>query len=75
MKLRHILAIMNGRRVKLTPADPSWYTFFYRGMRHIMQSIVKLRPKLYALAKQSKNNRSTNYNIDGTTVNYVMCPF
>ncbi|CAC5415049.1 unnamed protein product [Mytilus coruscus] len=38
-----------------------------------MQSIVKLRPELYALAKQSKDNRGTNYNIDCTTVNYVMC--
>ncbi|CAC5415709.1 unnamed protein product [Mytilus coruscus] len=69
----HFLAIINGRRVKLTPDDPSWYKEFYSGMRHIMQSIVKLRLELYALAKQLKDNRGTNYNIDGTTVNYVMC--
>lgn len=40
-------------------------------MKHIMQSIVKLRPELYALAKQSKDNRGTNYN--GTTINCLMC--
>ncbi|CAC5405741.1 unnamed protein product [Mytilus coruscus] len=56
----HFLAIINGRRVKLTPDD-------------LKLSIFKLRPELYALAKQSKDNRGTHYNIDGTTINYVMC--
>ncbi|CAC5375876.1 unnamed protein product [Mytilus coruscus] len=65
----HFLAIINGRRVTLTPEDPE----FYSGMRLIMNSIVNLRPDLYALAKKSKDNRGTDYNIDGTTVNYVMC--
>ncbi|CAC5405439.1 unnamed protein product [Mytilus coruscus] len=69
----HFLAIIFGRRVTLTPEDPKWYKEFYSGMRHIMTSIVKLRPDLYALAKKSKDNRGTDYNIDGTTVNYMMC--
>ncbi|CAC5362555.1 unnamed protein product [Mytilus coruscus] len=67
------LAITNGKRFILTPEDPEWYKEFYSGMRHIMNSIVKLRPDLYALAKKSKDNRGTDYNIDGTTVNCVMC--
>ena len=69
----HFLAIINGRRVKLASEDPDWYKEFYSGMRHITESIVKLRPELYELAKKSKDRRGTDYNIDGTAVNYVMC--
>lgn len=69
----HFLAIINGRRVKLAPEDPDWYKEFYSGIRHITNSIVKLRPELYELAKKSKDRRGTDYNIDGTAVNYVMC--
>ncbi|CAC5420789.1 unnamed protein product [Mytilus coruscus] len=69
----HILAIINGRKVMLDPQDPKWYKEFYNGMIHISDSIVKLRPDLYELAKKSKNKKGTNYNIEGTTVNYVMC--
>ncbi|CAC5382150.1 unnamed protein product [Mytilus coruscus] len=69
----HLLAIINGRKVMLDPQDPKWYKEFYNGMIHISDSIVKLRPDLYELAKKSKNKKGTNYNIEGTTVNYVMC--
>ncbi|CAC5403154.1 unnamed protein product [Mytilus coruscus] len=31
------------------------------------------KPDLYELAKKSKNKKGTNYNIEGTAVNYVMC--
>ncbi|CAC5401036.1 unnamed protein product [Mytilus coruscus] len=74
MKLKaHLLAIINGRKVMLDPQDPKWCKEFYNGMIHISDSIVKLRPDLYELAKKSKNKKGTNYNIEGTTVNYVMC--
>ncbi|CAC5381962.1 unnamed protein product [Mytilus coruscus] len=69
----HLLAIINRRKVNLEPEDPEWYKEFYNGMRYISDSIVKLRPDLYELAKKSKNRKGTDYNIEGTTVNYVMC--
>ncbi|CAC5382050.1 unnamed protein product [Mytilus coruscus] len=69
----HLLVIINGRKVKLEPEDPEWYKEFYNGMRYISDLIVKLRPDLYELAKKSKNRKGTDYNIEGTTVNYVMC--
>ncbi|CAG2214960.1 HMCN [Mytilus edulis] len=50
----HLLAIINGRRVKLTPKDPKRYQEFYNGMRHITDSIVKLQPDHYERAKNSK---------------------
>ena len=37
-----------------------------------MREIVKINPDLFELAKESKKERY-NFNIDGTTVNYVMC--
>lgn len=37
-----------------------------------MDSIIKQRPDLYALGKQSKGIRGTDYDIDGTTVQ-IMC--
>ncbi|CAC5420868.1 unnamed protein product [Mytilus coruscus] len=67
----HCLAIIYGRRVKLQPNDPSWYKNFYIIMRNINESIIKLRPELYPLAKKSKHEKNITYNIDGTTVNYV----
>ena len=42
-------------------------------MRGIMSKIVEIRPDLYELAKKSKKDRGSTYNIEGTTVNYVMC--
>ena len=38
-----------------------------------MRKIVELRPDLYELAKKSKKLRGSTYNIEGTTVSYVMC--
>ena len=68
----HLLAIINGRKVGLKEEDPEWYKKFYRGMRHIMKEVVKINPDLYELAKKSQKER-IDYNIEGTTVNYVMC--
>lgn len=61
----HFLAIINGRRVKVEPEDPVWYQKFYNGMRHITDSIVKLRPDLYELAKKSKNLRAPTTTLMG----------
>ncbi|CAC5382122.1 unnamed protein product [Mytilus coruscus] len=69
----HLLAIINGRKVEIVSEDPEWYKEFYSGMRHISDFIVKLRPDLYELAKKSKDRKGTDYNIEGTTVNNVMC--
>ncbi|CAC5382128.1 unnamed protein product [Mytilus coruscus] len=69
----HLLAIINGRKVNLDSEDPEWYKEFYNGMRQIIDSIIKLEPDLYELAKKSKSRKGTDYNIEGTTVNYVMC--
>ena len=68
----HLLAIINGRKVNLKEEDPKWYKEFYLGMRHIMREIVKLNPDLFELAEKSKKDRNS-FNVDGTTVNYVMC--
>ncbi|VDI78522.1 Hypothetical predicted protein [Mytilus galloprovincialis] len=38
-----------------------------------MDEVIKLNPDLHKLARESKEKRGTNYNIEGTTVNYVMC--
>jgi len=34
---------------------------------------VEMHPDLYELAKKSKKNRGSTYNIEGTVVNHVMC--
>jgi len=34
---------------------------------------VEMHPDLYELAKKSKKNRRSTYNIEGTVVNEVMC--
>ena len=38
-----------------------------------MNKVVELNPELFELAKKSKEERGTTFNIKGTTVNYVMC--
>lgn len=55
------------------PEDPEWYKEFNSGMRHISDLIVNLRPDLYEMVKKSKDRKGTDYNIEGTTGNYVMC--
>ena len=42
-------------------------------MQRIMRKIVEIRPDLYELAKKSDGDRGSIYNIEGTTINYVMC--
>ena len=42
-------------------------------MRYIINKGVELNPELFELAKKSKEERGTTFNIKGTTVNYVMC--
>ena len=37
-------------------------------MRSIMSKIVEIRPDLYELAKKSKKDSGSTYNIEGTTV-------
>ena len=41
---------------------------YYSGMRQIMMAMIQLRPDLYPLAKNPKEKRDTDYNIEGTTV-------
>ena len=73
----HLLAIINGRTenqdAEWWNENPKWYKTFYRGMLHIMNKAVELNPELFELAKKSKEERGTTFNIKGTTVNYVMC--
>ena len=68
----HFLAIINGRVVKIKEDDPEWFKKFYKGTRKIMRKIIELNPDLLELAKKAKEDRG-NYNVEGTTVNYVMC--
>ena len=42
-------------------------------MRHEMTALIELGPNIHSLPKKSKEKRDTAYNIEGTTVNYVMC--
>ena len=64
----HLLAIINGRTenqdAEWWNENPKWY---------IMNKVVELNPGLFELAKKSKEERATTFNIKGTTVNYVMC--
>ena len=73
----HLLAIINGRTenqdAEWWNENPKWYKKFYRGMRYIINKGVELNPELFELAKKSKEERGTTFNIKGTTVNYVMC--
>ena len=73
----HLLAIINGTTEnqdgEWRSENPKWYKRFYQGMRHIMNKVVELNPELFELAKKSKEERGTTFNIKGTIVNYVMC--
>ena len=72
----HLLAIINGTTANQDEKwheNPKWNKRFYRGMQHTMKKIVELNPDLFKLAKKSKEERGTTFNIEGTTVNYVMC--
>ena len=69
----HLLAVINGRVVGLDPDCPEWYRKFSMCVQNIMRKIVKICPEYHALAKKSKGNRGSTYNIKGTTVNYIMC--
>ncbi|CAC5417575.1 unnamed protein product [Mytilus coruscus] len=69
----YLLAIINGKIVRLKHDAPAWLREYYGGMRQIMEEVIKLNPDLHKLACESKEKRGTDYNIEGTTVNYVMC--
>ncbi|CAC5400525.1 unnamed protein product [Mytilus coruscus] len=69
----YLLAIINGKIVRLKHDAPAWLRDYYGGMRQIMEEVIKLNPDLHKLACESKEKRGTDYNIEGTTVNYVMC--
>lgn len=69
----YLLAIINGKTVRLKHDAPAWLRDYYGGMRQIMEEVIKLNPDLHKLACESKERKGTDYNIEGTTVNYVMC--
>jgi len=69
----HLLAILNGRQIKLDPECTEWYRHFYMGIWHIFRKTVEIRPDLYELAKKSKEDKGSTYNIKETAVNYLMC--
>ena len=47
----HLLAIINGRKVKLDSECFEWYRKFYGGMQGIIKKIAEMHPDLYKLAK------------------------
>ena len=59
--------------MKLTDNDPDWLHNYYNGMRSIIDNVCKLNPDLYELAKKQKLERHSTYNIEGSTINLLMC--
>ncbi|CAG2226839.1 unnamed protein product [Mytilus edulis] len=68
----HLLAIINGTEWEAGQGYTEG-SEMVSGLRHITDYIVKLQPYLYEQAKNSKECKGTDYNIDGSTVNYVIC--
>ena len=67
---KFLLAIMNGKQIKLQPDDPPWLISYYIGMRNFISAVVQLKPEMYELAKQSKYN---HYNLERSTINHMLC--
>ena len=78
---KDLLAIINGRKKtdKQVLNYPEWYINYYNNIQEIKEEVMRLEPEFKKLAlkkkRHSNQNRKTSkepYNVDGTTINYVM---
>jgi hypothetical protein len=70
-----LLAIINGRDKYEGQVDdyPQWYIDYYFNVKDITEQVSLLEPQFKRTAlKQKKANGKGDYNIGGTTINYLM---
>ena len=70
-----LLAIINGRDKYEGQVDdyPDWYKEFYFNLTEITERVSILEPRLRKTAEKSRQaNGKGDYNIGGTTINYMM---
>ncbi len=70
-----LLAIINGRDKYEGQVDnfPQWYIDYYFNVKNITEQVSILEPQFKKTAeKQKKANGKGDYNIGGTTINYLM---
>jgi len=70
-----LLAIINGRDKyeDNTIGYPQWYIDYYFNLKDITEQVSLLEPQFKKIAeKQKKGNGKGDYNIGGTTINYLM---
>lgn len=69
---KEILAVMNGGKRNVYKTT-EWYAEYVNEMKSIRKDVVALNPSFYEVARLSKKEKNeTEYNLDGTTLNYVL---